>query len=77
MTPRQTLTMKRSTFFFFLFLMLAFALVVKAEPPPVPASKKEQVGMLEERLERVKSLGGGFSEIGFSSEIRKIYRKNW
>ncbi len=32
------------------------------------------LAVLEERLERIKALGGGFSDIGFSSEVRKIRR---
>ena len=33
------------------------------------------VAVLGERLERIKALGGAFSEIGFSSEVRKLSRK--
>jgi hypothetical protein len=33
------------------------------------------LAVLEERLERIRALGGGFSDIGFSSEVRKIRHK--
>lgn len=32
------------------------------------------LAVLEERLERIRALGGGFSEVGFSSDIRKLRR---
>jgi hypothetical protein len=32
------------------------------------------LAVLERRLERIKSLGGGFSDIGFSAEVRKMRR---
>ncbi len=32
------------------------------------------LAVLEERLERIKALGGGFSEVGFSSDVRKLRR---
>jgi hypothetical protein len=33
------------------------------------------LAVLEKRLERVKALGGGFSDIGFSTEVKKMRRK--
>jgi hypothetical protein len=30
------------------------------------------MAVLQDRLERVKALGGGFSGIGFSSDVRKL-----
>jgi hypothetical protein len=30
------------------------------------------LAVLEERLERIRALGGGFSEVGFSSDVRKL-----
>jgi hypothetical protein len=32
------------------------------------------LAVLEERLERIRALGGGFSDIGFSREVRKMRR---
>jgi len=32
------------------------------------------LAVLEERLERIRALGGGFSEVGFSSDVRKLRR---
>ena len=32
------------------------------------------LAVLEERLERIKGWGGGFSDVGFSSDVRKLRR---
>jgi hypothetical protein len=32
------------------------------------------LAVFEERLERIRALGGGFSDIGFSSDVRKLRR---
>ena len=32
------------------------------------------LAVFEERLERIRALGGGFSEVGFSSDVRKLRR---
>lgn len=32
------------------------------------------LSVLEQRLERVKELGGGFSDIGFSTEAAELHR---
>lgn len=34
------------------------------------------MAVLEERLERVRTFGGGFSNIGFSSEVKKMRRRS-